>query len=95
VTTDLEHMRELVRRVMDDPELAAGITEDTNLFDDLGIDSLHMINFLLGAEEEFGVEVDFESLREEHLHSVRTFCAFIRGVAPDDRRSPPAALRLI
>jgi acyl carrier protein len=94
VATDLEHMQALVRRVMDDPELATGITEDTDLFDDLGLDSLHMINFLIGAEEEFGVEVDFESLREEHLHSVRSFCAFIHGVTQNDRM-PPAALRLI
>lgn len=74
--TDLDRIRDLIALVMEDPDLAADVTEETDLLNDLGIDSLHMITFLLSVEEEFDVEIDFESLEPEHLHSVLAFCGF-------------------
>jgi acyl carrier protein len=66
----------VLARVMEEPALAGRVTPDTSLLYDLGIDSLHMIRFLLEVEEEFNVEIDFESLDTEHLESVKAFCAF-------------------
>lgn len=76
LANNLDRIRDLLARVMESPDLAAGVTEETDLLNDLGIDSLHMITFLLSVEEEFDVEIDFESLEPEHLCSVRTFCEF-------------------
>lgn len=75
MATDLDRIRELLASVMEDPDLAAGVTEETDLLD-LGIDSLHMITFLLSVEEEFDVAIDFESLEPEHMQSVKAFCGF-------------------
>jgi acyl carrier protein len=72
----------LLRRVLEDPTLV--ITADTSILHDVGIDSLHLIRFLLDVEEEFDVEVDFESLDMVHLESVGTFCAFVIGTPVDD-----------
>ncbi|CCH20177.1 MULTISPECIES: acyl carrier protein [Micromonospora] len=69
-------MAALLARVLEDPALAQEVTADTNLLLDLGIDSLHMITFLLAVEEEFDVEIDFESLDSIHLESVKAFCHF-------------------
>ncbi|MCF0096752.1 acyl carrier protein [Micromonospora sp. MH99] len=69
-------MAGLLARVLEDPALAQEVTADTNLLLDLGIDSLHMITFLLAVEEEFDVEIDFESLDSIHLESVKAFCHF-------------------
>ena len=76
MATNLDRIRDLLARVTESPDSAAGVTEETDLLNDLGIDSLHMITFLLSVEEEFDVEIDFESLEPEHLRSVRTFCEF-------------------
>lgn len=76
MATNLDRIRGLLARVMEDPGLAADVTEETDLLNDLGIDSLHMITFLLSVEEEFDVEIDFESLEPEHMHSVLAFCRF-------------------
>jgi acyl carrier protein len=76
VATNLDRIRGLLAQVMEDPDLAADVTEETDLLDDLGIDSLHMITFLLSVEEEFDVEIDFESLEPEHMRSVLAFCRF-------------------
>jgi acyl carrier protein len=74
-------MAKLLARVLEEPELADTVTADTSLVTDLGIDSLHMITFLLGVEEEFDVEIDFESLDMTHLESLKAFCTFALDTA--------------
>lgn len=73
---NIARMAALLARAMDEPEAERRITADTSILYDLGIDSLHMITFLLSVEEEFEVEVDFEALDESHLESVKAFCVF-------------------
>ncbi|GIJ76658.1 acyl carrier protein [Micromonospora phaseoli] len=72
----ITRMAALLARVLEEPSLAHETTADTNLLMDIGIDSLHMITFLLAVEEEFDVEIDFESLDAVHLESVKAFCHF-------------------
>jgi acyl carrier protein len=76
LATNLDRIRDLLVRVTEAPDLAADVTEETDLLNDLGLDSLHMITFLLSVEEEFDVEINFESLEPEHLQSVLAFCEF-------------------
>jgi len=76
VEENITRMAALLARAMEEPEAERWITADTSIMYDLGIDSLHMITFLLSVEEEFQVEVDFEALDESHLDSVKAFCVF-------------------
>ncbi|QFZ17867.1 acyl carrier protein [Saccharothrix syringae] len=65
---------------------AADIPTDADLVEEYGLDSLQMISFLLGVEDAFDVELDYESLDLEHLRSVRqfgTWLAALDGAAPD------------
>jgi acyl carrier protein len=82
---------DLVARVMKNPVLAKTITASTDLVNEIGLDSLQMIDFLLGVEDEFGVEVDFDSLKMQDLTSVEALCRFVgtlRSItAPSD--APP------
>jgi acyl carrier protein len=79
--TAVRRIAALLARVMKEPSIAANVTAETNLLLDLGIDSLHMISFLLSVEEEFDVQIDFEKLETAHLESVATFCEFALDVA--------------
>ena len=67
----------LVARVMQAPALAVKVTGTTDLVNEIGLDSLQMIDFLLALEEEFQVEVDFDSLDMQHLTSVDALCRFV------------------
>ncbi|MFC5918493.1 acyl carrier protein [Streptomyces pulveraceus] len=51
------------------------ISPDVDMVTALGLDSLEAIEFLLQIEDEFDIELDFENLSLQHLHSVRTFSA--------------------
>lgn len=61
---------------------AAEIGDDADLVDEYGLDSLQMISFLLGIEDEFDVELDYENLRLDDLRSVRQFGRFVAGLVP-------------
>ncbi|WP_055693525.1 acyl carrier protein [Streptomyces prasinopilosus] len=55
------------------------ITVDADMVQELGLDSLQAIQFLLRVEDEFDVELDYETLSLDHLRSVRYFTAEVLG----------------
>ncbi|WP_043718601.1 acyl carrier protein [Kutzneria sp. 744] len=55
---------------------------DADLVDEYGLDSLQMISFLLGIEDSFDLELDYENLELDHLRSVSQFASYVRQLAP-------------
>ncbi len=43
---------------------ASTITEDANLFEDLGLDSIDLMTVVMAVEEKFGIEVSDEELED-------------------------------
>ncbi|MCP2163165.1 acyl carrier protein [Goodfellowiella coeruleoviolacea] len=70
-------IKALLGTILGDPALAATIDENTSIVNDLGLDSIQMINFLLQLEDEFNLELDFEDLSLEQLDSLRQLTAFV------------------
>ena len=50
---------------------------------DVGLDSLQLINLILLVEEEFAVEVDFDSFQVYHLSSLDRFTGYVAGLAEE------------
>ena len=63
----------LVDELEIDPEK---ISDDARLKEDLGIDSLEVVDVIVLVEEEFGFKMRPEQFRE--LKTYRQFCQFIR-----------------
>ena len=55
------------------------ITDDTKLFEDLGYDSVAIIQLLVDAEEFFGFESDDFDECTEAFESVSTFVNFVKN----------------
>jgi acyl carrier protein len=55
---------------------------EADLVDEYGLDSLQMISFLLGIEDTFDLELDYENLELDHLRSVAQFASYVRQLAP-------------
>ncbi|HHU21821.1 MAG TPA: acyl carrier protein [Clostridiales bacterium] len=51
------------------------ITLDTNIIEDLGADSLDLVELIMSIEEEFGIVITSESVSE--LYTVRQVVEFI------------------
>ena len=67
----------LIAQVKDDAALATRVTGSSHLVDDMGLDSLQLINLILLVEEEIAVEVDFDSFQIDHLSSLDRFTDYI------------------
>jgi acyl carrier protein len=60
-------IRERVAELMEPwvSDLTADINEETNLIADLGLDSVGILQVILGAEKEFGISISEEELDSE------------------------------
>jgi acyl carrier protein len=51
----------------------------TDIINEVGLDSLGMVAFLLQLEEELEIEIDITRLEVSHLSSIDNLCAFINS----------------
>ena len=76
----MDKLVQILREVKDEPALTESIGPDTDIINQVGLDSLQMINLALRVEEEFQISIDFETFDFETLLSVGSFWAFIKGL---------------
>ncbi|MPY58071.1 acyl carrier protein [Streptomyces spongiae] len=62
---------------------AATITENSRLFDELGLDSTTVLGLLMTIEEELGLEFDTDDLEQHHFETVGTLAALVREQADE------------
>ena len=53
------------------------LNRDSSLINDAGLDSLQLINFILLVEDEYNIEIDFDSFDYKLLEKIEAFCEFI------------------
>lgn len=73
----LEKLKDIIANVKEDETLRDTVTPATDLVNEVGLDSLQMIQFILLVEEAFGVEIQYEDLDFECLLSVQSFMRFL------------------
>jgi acyl carrier protein len=62
----------LAERLQIDP-----ISDDTDLFTGAGLDSLGLVELLLGLEEEFGIDVTADDLELDRFRSISAIAEFV------------------
>ena len=72
----LEEMRKMIAQQLNCEE--SEITADTSFKDDLGADSLDLMDLVMSFEDEFGVEIDTEAISE--LTTVGSVVTYIEGL---------------
>ncbi|MEV6871934.1 acyl carrier protein [Amycolatopsis sp. NPDC051128] len=74
-------LKHLLSDVLANGTVAADIGSDADLVAEYGLDSLQMISFLLGVEDEFGVQLDYEHLELDDLRAISHFAAYLGRLA--------------
>lgn len=72
---------EIIAEIKEEPGLIHTLNGASDLTLDAALDSLQIINFILRIEDEFDVEVDFDTFDLEHLKSVDRFTDYVMGLA--------------
>ena len=72
-----DKIKYLLGIVKENPELPNLIPDGANIINDVGLDSLQLLNFLLLVEEKLQIEINFENLDARYLSSISNFCEFI------------------
>ncbi len=74
----IETIKKVIGIVKDNPAMAQTIPDDADIINDVGLDSLQMIDFMLQIEDECDVELDFDHIDIKNLSSVKTFAEYLQ-----------------
>ena len=77
----------LLVEVTENQELDSQLSDSTNLVEDIGLDSIQLINFILTLEDEFGIDVDFEAFDFDNLKSLKSLCEYIGNLLKESEKS--------
>jgi acyl carrier protein len=58
------------------------IEDRQSLIDDYGVDSVSLLELVVGVEEEFGIEVDDDDFSAERFATVAALAAFVKSRLP-------------
>jgi acyl carrier protein len=73
----MEKMKQLISEVAGNPELAENIDGSTDIINDIGLDSIQMINLVLLIEDEFEIQIDFEDFDFFTFSSIKALSDYI------------------
>lgn len=62
--TILTKLQAIIKQYVEDESVLIGINEETDLLQDLHINSIHLVDIILDVEEAFDVEIDDEAAEE-------------------------------
>ena len=65
------------RQILDEFGVAVAITDETELNRDMGIDSLGIVNLIVGIEEDLEIELDDYLAEIRNAHSVKELSVII------------------
>ena len=76
-----EEMEKLIKKVLAetmelDPEHTVW-NSDTDIVNEIGVDSLQLVRFLLKMEEELNITIDYDALTFEDLQTIGSLAAFL------------------
>ncbi|MFC3032904.1 acyl carrier protein [Pseudoalteromonas fenneropenaei] len=75
---EIEKLATLLISVKSNPDIAEKLNYESNLIEDFAIDSLDIVDILLGLEATFDISVDFDNFDFENLTKVSRLLAYIQ-----------------
>ena len=70
-------IKEIVARIKGVPGMAAELSDTADLIEDVRLDSLEMLRFMLQLEETLFLQIDFDSLEYSSFHSIASLSEFL------------------
>jgi acyl carrier protein len=77
MTRTVATLKHILGKIKSDPALAACLGDEANLVDEVGLDSLETLQFMLEIEATLAVQIDFDKLEFSYLRSLRALADFL------------------
>jgi acyl carrier protein len=69
----IQEIKLILEQIKGVPGLAAQLADSADIIEDIGLDSLQMMEFMLEVESQLDLEIDFEKLDFSYLKSIEKF----------------------
>ena len=69
----IQEIKLILEKIKGVPGLAAHLADSADIIEDVGLDSLQMMEFMLEVESQLNLEIDFEKLDFSYLKSIEKF----------------------
>lgn len=76
----IDKLKQVLADVKEEPSLAASLTDKSRILDDIGLNSLQLVIFLMKIEDEFNLEFDYESFNLHHLADLSTLADYLNNI---------------
>lgn len=73
----IQEIKSILEEVRGVPGLSATLSDSASIVDDVGLDSLEMLTFMLRIEERLRVRIDFEQMDFSYLQSIEKLSHFL------------------
>jgi acyl carrier protein len=77
MSTTVDAIKRILARIKSEPSLSARLPDTADLVEEVGLDSLEMLQFMLEIEASLSVQVDFDKLEFSTLRSIHALAAFL------------------
>lgn len=78
----IDQIKDILEEVRGVPGLSRSLADSASLIDDVGLDSLEMLTFMLKIEEQLRVRIDFEQMDFSYLQSIQALADFLSRMEP-------------
>ena len=74
----VQEVKLILEKIKGIPGLAAQLSDSADIIEDIGLDSLQMMEFMLEVESQLNLEIDFEKLDFSYLKSIEKFSGILQ-----------------
>jgi acyl carrier protein len=74
----IQKIKLILEQIKGVPGLAAQLDDSADIIEDIGLDSLQMMEFMLEVESQLDLEIDFEKLDFSYLKSIEKFSEILQ-----------------
>ncbi len=72
-----------IAEVLEDEEIAATLTLDSDLINDAGLDSIQLITMILNLEDNLDIVIDFDDFDFDKINTIGNLAEFLKGLKED------------
>ena len=72
-----------ISEIMEEDEIACTLSLDSDLINDVGLDSIQLINMILNLEDNLDIVIDFDDFDFDEINTIGCLAEFLKGLKED------------